>query len=168
MCSSIRYLLFLDTRIHSLITVLLPCVPLGTRITQCICICYFATMDKEVKPLSNTKKNSTSCRLLNGFAISHAYEARCSICCLGEQSRSVCSVGEPQSVPAQRLSGMPPLLPRAVPLQDENKPLQVLCHLFLAPLACTEKTLALIRQLFPPAIAVEEKGISKCLIGHAV
>lgn len=75
-------------------------------------------------------------------------------------------MGEPQSASAQHLPGMPPLLPRALLQQAANKPLQVFCPLFPTLLTCTEKVLSLIGQLFPLAIAVEEKGISKCLIGH--
>lgn len=74
-------------------------------------------------------------------------------------SKSVCSAGKKQSAPAQHLPGMPPPLPRAMTQQEETKPLQVFCPLFLTPLDCTEKALARSRQLFPPAIAVEEKGV---------
>jgi len=77
-------------------------------------------------------------------------------------------MAEPPSVPAQRLPGTPPLLPRDMSQQGENKALQDFCPLFLTLLACTKKVLALISLLLPPAIVVEEKGISKCLTGHAV
>lgn len=117
-------------------------------------------MDKKFKPLSNTKKSSPRCRLFNGFAPSHLYEGKCSTFCPREQPSSVCSMGEPQSASVWCLSG---ILPRDMPQQDEHKPQQVFCPLFLAPLACTETALALIRQISPLAIAVQEKEIFKVL-----
>lgn len=56
---------------------------------------------------------------------------------------------------------------RAMSQQGKSKPLRLFSPHFLTLLDCTEKVLALIRHHFPPAIAVNEKGVSKHLIRYA-
>lgn len=109
-----------------------------------VCACYLITVNKEFSLFSNSKEKTTSCDLLHGFATSHKVFSFC----------SRMYVEQPGKQPAPQESCG---LPCPAPLQDENKPLQLFCPLFLAPLACSERELVLMRPLFPSAITVEEK-----------
>lgn len=91
-----------------------------------VCACYLITVNKEFSLFSNSKEKTTSCDLLHGFATSHKVFSFC----------SRMYVEQPGKQPAPQESCG---LPCPAPLQDENKPLQLFCPLFLAPLACSER-----------------------------